>query len=214
MALQHHLGVTSHWIPELHAAVLGTAHHPLPIGGQAHAEHEVLVTDISKGWRVEGKEMSEIDSYLVALKGANAFAALDAAVGVHAPRDSELPQLDRLVQTATDQVATVGGKRNRVHAVLVAVWVLQSLHKVAGCRVPHTDALVQRSGRNVVAIGRHSHRGDAILDAKGVDELAIENVPQTHGLVPTARGNVTAVAREVQGVDVLLVAGEDVLDRT
>ena len=51
------------------------------------------------------------------------------------------------------------------------------------------------------------------FDAEGVDELAVQDVPETHGLVPTARGNVATVAGEVEGVNILLVAGEDVFDR-
>lgn len=124
-------------------------------------------------------------TYLVALEGADAFAALDAAVGVHASRNSELPELDGLVQTTADQVAAVGRKGNRVYAVLVAIWVLQTLDQVAGCRVPHTHTLVQRASRNIVAIGGHGHRGYAVLDAEGVDKLAVKNVPETYGLVTT-----------------------------
>jgi hypothetical protein len=63
-----------------------------------------------------------------------------------------------------------------------------------------------------VTIGRHGHRGDAVLDAQSVDELAIENIPQTDSLVTTARSNVTTVAGKVKRVDILLVAAEDMLD--
>jgi hypothetical protein len=65
-----------------------------------------------------------------------------------------------------------------------------------------------------VAIGGHGHGGDAVLDAQGVDELAIQDIPETDSLVTTARGNVATVASKVQGVDILLVAAEDVLDGT
>lgn len=151
-------------------------------------------------------------TYLVALESANALAALDAAVRVHAPRDSELPQLDSLVQTTADQVATIGRKGNRVHAVLVAIGVLQTLHQVASGGIPHSHTLVQRTGSHVVTIGRHGHRGDTVLDAQSVDQLAVEDIPQTNGLVTTARSNVTTVAGKVQRVDILLVAAEDMLD--
>lgn len=150
----------------------------------------------------------------MALESANALAALDAAVRVHAPRDGKLPQLDSLVQTTANQVATVGRKGNRVHAVLVAVGVLQTLHQVASGGIPHSHALVQRTGCHVVTIRGHGHRGDAVLDAQGVDELAIQNIPKTDSLVTTARSNVATVAGKVQGVDVLLVTAEDVLDGT
>lgn len=137
-------------------------------------------------------------TYLVALEGTDALAALDAGVGVHASRNSKLPEFDCLVQTTADQVAAVGCKGNRVHAVLVAIGVLQTLHQVASRGVPHAHALVQRASRNIVAIGGHGHRRHTVLDAEGVDEFAIKYVPETHGLVTTAGGNVTAIAGKVQ----------------
>ena len=99
----------------------------------------------------------------MALEGPDALAALDAAVRVHAPRDGELPQLDGLVETATDQVAAVGCKGNRVNTVLVTVRVLQTLHQVSRGGIPDAYALVERSGRDVVAIGRHGDRGDTVF---------------------------------------------------
>jgi hypothetical protein len=149
---------------------------------------------------------------LVTLESAQALAALDAAVGVHAPRDSKLPELDSLVETATDQVSAIGCECNRVYTVLVAIRVLQTLHQVSGRSIPYTNALVQRTGSHVVAIRRHSDGRDSIFNAKSVDKLAIKNIPKTHSLVSTARGDVSAVAGEVQGVDVLLMSREDVLD--
>jgi hypothetical protein len=63
-----------------------------------------------------------------------------------------------------------------------------------------------------VTVGGHSHRGDAIFDAQGVNKLAIQDIPQTDSLVTTARGNIATVAGKVQRVDILLVAAEDMLD--
>jgi hypothetical protein len=148
----------------------------------------------------------------VAFESTNAFAALDGTVGVHAPGHGKLPILDSLVQTATDQVAAIGREGNRVHTVLVTIGVLQALHQVAGGSVPDAHALIQRTGSHVAAIRRHSHSSDTVLDAKGVDKLAIENIPQAHGLVSTARCDETAIASKVQRVNVLLVSTEDVLN--
>lgn len=150
----------------------------------------------------------------MALKGPNAFAALDAAVRVHSPRDCELPQFNSLIQTSADQIAAVGREGNRVHTVLVPIGVFQPLHQISSGGVPHTYTLVQGTGRYVVTIRRHSHSGDSILNAEGVDKLPIENIPETHGLVATARGDVATVAGEVQGVNVLFMAGENVFDST
>ena len=77
------------------------------------------------------------------LESANALATLVTIVGVHSPGNSELPQLDGLVKTATDQVATVGRKGNRVNAVLVAIGIFQTLHQVTGGSVPDTYTLVK-----------------------------------------------------------------------
>jgi hypothetical protein len=149
---------------------------------------------------------------LVAFEGTNALAAFHGAVRVHSSGNGELPELDSLVQTTTDQVAAIRREGNRVHTVLVAIWVLQTLHQVASGSVPNANALIQRAGRHVAAIGGHGHSSDTILNAQGVDKLAIENVPQTNGLVTTARGDEAAVTSKVQGVDILLVSTEDVLD--
>lgn len=148
----------------------------------------------------------------MALESTDALAALDSAVRVHAPGNGEFPELDRLVQTATDEVAAVGRKGNRVDTVLVAVGVLQTLHQVTSGGVPHADALVQGTGSHVAAIGGHGYSSDTILDAESVDELAIEDIPQTDSLVSTARGDEATIASKVQRVDVLLVSTEDVLD--
>ena len=148
----------------------------------------------------------------MAFESTDALATLDGAVRVHAPGNSKLPELDRLVQTATDQVAAVGGKGDRVHTVLVAIWVLQTLHQVTSGGVPHADALVQGTGSHVAAIGGHGYSSNTILDAEGVDKLAIENIPQTNSLVSTTRGDEATITSKVQRVDVLLVSTEDVLD--
>lgn len=57
---------------------------------------------------------SEKSTNLVAHKRAHALAALGM-------RNSKLPELNSLVQTASDQVANIGGKGNRVNDILVAV---------------------------------------------------------------------------------------------
>jgi hypothetical protein len=150
----------------------------------------------------------------VALECANTLAALDGTVRVNAPGNGKLPELDSFVQTATDKVTAIGRERDRVDTVLVAIGVLQALDQVSSCSVPNTDTLVQRTGSHVTAIRRHGHSSDAILNAKSVDKLAIENIPETNSLISTARGDESTVASKVQRVDVLLVSTEDMLDGT
>lgn len=149
----------------------------------------------------------------MALERPHALAKLDVA-GVVSPGNSELPELDCLVQTTADQVAAVGCKSNRVHTVTVTVRVLQTLHQVTSSGVPDANTLVQRTRGNVVTIGRHGHRSHTIPNAESVHELAVENIPQTNCLVTATRRDVPSVAGEIEGVDVLLVSRENVLDGT
>jgi hypothetical protein len=146
----------------------------------------------------------------VAFESPHALAAL-ATAAVRA-RQVELPKLDGLIKTATDKVLSVGRKSNRVHTVFVAVRILETLDKISGSGVPDSDTLIQRAGGDIKAIWRHSHGGDTIFDAEGVDKLVFNDIPEADGLVPAARGNVPAVACKVEGVDILLVASENVLD--
>jgi hypothetical protein len=94
----------------------------------------------------------------------------------------------------------------------VAVRILETLDKISRGGVPDSDTLIQRASGDIEAIWRHGHGGDTIFDAKGVDKLVFNDIPKADGLVPATRGNVPAVACEVERVDILLVASEDVLD--
>lgn len=148
----------------------------------------------------------------MAFKGSHAFAPFDAASRQEASWCSQLPHLDRLVKTAADQVTAIRRERNRVHAVFVAVGALQSLYKVAGRGIPDPDALVKRTSGHVMTVRRHSHRGDTVFNAEGVYELALQDIPQAHRLVPTTRGDVATVASIIKGIDVLFMSSKDVLD--
>ena len=44
VTLEHHLRVSSIWVPELHASILRTAHHPFSARSEANAENIVLYT--------------------------------------------------------------------------------------------------------------------------------------------------------------------------
>ena len=65
-----------------------------------------------------------------------------------------------------------------------------------------------------MTIRRHSDCGNAILNAKSIDELTVEDVPKTNSLIATSRRNVTTIASKIERVNILFMAGEDVLDRT
>lgn len=107
VALQHHLSISSVWIPKLYSSIFRSRHDPRSIWCQAHAEHVVLV-HVSK--RCPERYMCwGGESYLVSFESSDAFAtAGNAAVGQQAPLRGEFPHLDRLVQTATDQLTSTG----------------------------------------------------------------------------------------------------------
>lgn len=147
------------------------------------------------------------------LKRPHAFAsALGRAVGDRSARKVELPELNGLVQTAANQVATIRGKRNGIDAVLVAIGALQAHDQSASGSVPNPDALIQGTRCNVVAIGRHGNRSDTVLNAQPEDQCAIQKVPEPHRLVPASGGDVPSIHSKVQGVDILFVARENMLD--
>lgn len=212
VTLEHHLGISGVRVPELNAPVLGTTHDPLSIRRQADTEHEILLTKSAPGYPPNRAEPARYRTYLVAFKGSHAFAPFDAASRQEASWCSKLPHLDRLVKTAADQVTAIRRERNRIHAVLVAVGALQSFHKVTGRGIPDPDTLVERASGHVMTVRRHSHCGDTVFNAEGVYELALQDIPQAHRLVPTTRGNVATVSSIVKGIDVLFMSGKDMLD--
>lgn len=44
VSLEHHLCISSDGIPELNTPVLGTAHDPVSIGGETHAQNKILAS--------------------------------------------------------------------------------------------------------------------------------------------------------------------------
>jgi hypothetical protein len=107
-------------------------------------------------------------SYPVAFERLDAAATLRGGLRDSA-RGAELPHLDSLVETAADEVATIGRECDRVHAVLVTVGSLETLHQETASNLPDAHALVERSSRHILGIGRDGHRGDAILNAQRQD---------------------------------------------
>lgn len=157
------------------------------------------------------KHNREESTYPVTFKCLDTPAALGWRV-VDAARRREFPHLDRLVQTATDQVTAVGRECHTVDTVLVSVWALQSLDQVALRNIPDTNALVKRTSGDVLGIGRDGNSGDAIFYGERQHGIASLDIPQPDGSVTTARSNCAAVASKVQTVDILLVTRESVAD--
>jgi hypothetical protein len=148
----------------------------------------------------------------VSLKGPDTFPALGSTTRQHPLLRRQLPHLDGLVETAADELVAVRRKGNRVDAVFVALAAFKALDQIPAGRVPHAYTLIKGSSGDVASVGGDGDSGDAVFDAKYEHLVAGVDVPETDGFVAAARGDVSAVAREVEGVDVLFVAGEGVAD--
>lgn len=190
MTLQHDLRRTRARVPEVHAAVLGARQNPLRIGRQRDGEDKVAV----------------------ALEGLDAFASLRRLRTIPSG-PAELPHLDSAVQTAADKLLAVGREGDRVDGVSVTIRTLEALCEVASVDVPHTDALIKRAGGNIVGVGGDGHGGDTILDGEGEGVGTLLDIPESDGAITTAGRNGAAITREVERVNVLLVAGEVVANR-
>ena len=149
---------------------------------------------------------------LVALKGPDAFPALGSTTRQHSLLRRQLPHLDRLVETAADELVAVRREGNRVDAIFVALAAFEAFDQIAAGRVPHAYTLIEGPSSDVSSVWGDGDGGDAIFNAENEYLLADVNVPETDGLVATARGDVSAVTREIERVDVLFVTGKDVPD--
>ncbi|KAJ8104980.1 hypothetical protein OPT61_g10458 [Boeremia exigua] len=151
------------------------------------------------------------DEILVALESAHALATRRITRN-KARRGGQLPHFNRLVEGARDEAATRGGEGDAVHAVFVAVLAFEADDELACVDVPDADALVEGAGGDVEVVRGNGDGRHAVFDGE-VGDLAVGlEVPQAHAAVARARGDDAAVAGKVEAVDVLLVAGELVLD--
>lgn len=190
MSLQHELRDTSVRVPELDTAVLGTTQYPVTVGGKGNAEHKVLV----------------------AFESADALAGWLVAAWDEAVVGGQLPHLDRLVETATDEPVARRSKSHTVDTILVTVLAFETDDKLAGLNIPHADALVERSSGDVEVVGGDGHGGDTVLNGEVGDLHVGLEVPETDTAIATTGCNDLAVPGKVQGVNVLLVSSELVLD--
>jgi hypothetical protein len=92
----------------------------------------------------------------------------------------------------------------------MAVWTFETLDEISTDSIPDANALIKRSGCDVLGIWGNSHRGNAIFDAESQNILASLDIPKTNGTVTTTRSNSATITSEVQGVNVLLVTRESV----
>ena len=116
VSLEHHLSMSRVWIPELHAPIFGAAHHPFSARCQAHAKYVVLSSRLAKG----NTNTTKVTN-LVAFERPDTLSTIRRSRRKNASLRSQLPHLDSLVQTSTDQFATGWRKCHRIHAISMSV---------------------------------------------------------------------------------------------
>jgi hypothetical protein len=96
----------------------------------------------------------------------------------------------------------------------VSILALETHDKLAVVRIPDTDALIEGTGSNEAVVGGDSDGCDAVLDGQVENLLVGLEVPKAYTSVAASRRDDTAVAGEIERVDVLLVTSELVFDGT
>jgi hypothetical protein len=175
----------------LYTAVLGTRQHPVAVRCKGNAEHEVLV----------------------ALECADALAA-GRVSGHEACGCGQLPHLDGLVERSRDESTARRSERNTINAVLVAFLTLEANDKRAALDVPNAHALVERTGCDVEVVGGDGDGSDAVFDREVCDLAVGLEIPEADTAIARSGSDDPSVASKVQGIDVLLVTSELVLDGT
>jgi hypothetical protein len=74
-----------------------------------------------------------------------------------------LPHLDRLVETATDQTVARWSKSHTVDTVLVTLFALETHNEISARNVPHADAFVKRSGSNETVVRRNGNGSNSVF---------------------------------------------------
>jgi hypothetical protein len=163
VTLEHNLRRAGAWVPEVHAAILGSGKNPSGVWCERNGQHKVSM----------------------ALKSLNALATFWGLAAV-ASGWVEFPHLDCPVQTSTDELLAIWRESNRVYGITVAVSTFQTLHKVAGMDIPDANALVERASSNIVGIRRDSNGSDTILDRERQRVRTLFDVPESYGSISTA----------------------------
>lgn len=63
-----------------------------------------------------------------------------------------------------------------------------------------------------MTIRRHGDCRHSIFNGESVEKLALEDIPKAYSLVTAAGSDIPSIAGIVEGVNVLFVAGENMLD--
>lgn len=80
----------------------------------------------------------------------------------------------------------------------MTIGTLEALDEVASGDLPHADALVERSRRHVLGVGRDGDRGNAVFNGQGEDVGRLLDIPESDCTVTTTRGDSSAIAGKVE----------------
>lgn len=208
MALQHKLSNARMRVPKLDTTVFGTTENPITVWCKSHTENKVLYCNQFSS----PKSLRWVwTPYFVAFEGANALAAWLSS------RDrtrwsGQFPHLDSLVQTTANQSVSRRSKSDRVHAVLVSKIALKTNNELAGNGIPDPHALIKGARGNEAVIRGDGNCRHAILDGQMKYLRVGLKIPQADSTIATARCNNPAIAGEVKGINVLVMASELVLN--
>ena len=126
----------------------------------------------------------------------------------------QIPVFESLVQAATDQPFAVRSERHAVHRIRVSS---QPFHQLSRVDIPDPDDGVERSSGDEPAGVGNRDRCHASVDGFWFDDgellvCAIFHVPHSSGLVAGTGDDDGPIPGEVEGVDLLLMAGKDLAD--
>lgn len=192
MALQQQLRDPGIHVPEHHPSILTPrhdvthAHDMIRLGRGSNAQHEIPMS----------------------LKRPQALPTQCRTTRSR----SQLPHLNRLIQRPRHQLPSMRRESDRINTIFMSLLAFRAHDNAAGTHIPDAHALVQTSRRNEVAIWRYCYSSNTVFDLKSERALVLRNVPDADGAVAGAGGDDAAVAGPVEGVDVLVVAGELVAD--
>ena len=126
----------------------------------------------------------------------------------------QIPVFERLVQASANQPFAVRSERHAVHRIRVSP---QPLHQLSRVDIPDPDDGVERpSGDEPPGVG-NCDRCHASVHGFGFDDgellvCAVFHVPHSSGLVAGTGDDDGPIPGEVEGVDLLLMAGKDLAD--
>lgn len=146
----------------------------------------------------------------MALKRPHTFPTSWTRTRHHASIVGQLPHFDGFVETTTDKVPSIGRKGDRINTVFMTFGAVEPGIKITVASVPYSDTFVERSCCNVLTFRGNGHSSDAVLDTEVQNLSPGVDVPNAHRTIAATGSNVLPVSGKVEGIDILLMAGESV----